>query len=154
MAFADPLLAIDVAHLAIACEMGVIGAQAHGAAQIAALVAPLDDVAPHPFRHETDHGVFAGAEFRRARAGDTGQVASRLDHCHLHAEADAEIGHVALAGETCGMDLAFCPAFAEAARHQDSMDALEVLDAILALEDFRIDPVQPHPHIVGDAAMG
>ena len=61
---------------------------------------------------------------------------------------------MAFTGKTRGMDLALGSSLAEAARHQDSMDALEVLDAVLALKDFRIDPVQPDPHIVGYAAMG
>ena len=57
--------------------------------------------------------------------GDAGQVARRLDHRHLHAEADAEIRHVALAGELRRLDLALGAALAEAAGHQDAVDVLQ-----------------------------
>ena len=52
-------------------------------------------------------------------------VARRLDHRHLHAEADAEIGHLALAGEPRRPDLALRAALAEAAGHQDAVHALQ-----------------------------
>ncbi len=65
-----------------------------------------------------------------------GQMPRRLDHRHLHAEADAEIRHLALAGEARRLDLALGAALAEAARHQDAVDALEMLDRVLLLEDL------------------
>ena len=48
-----------------------------------------------------------------------------LDHRHLHAEADAEIGHLALARELRREDLAFRAALAEAARHQNAVHVLQ-----------------------------
>ena len=57
--------------------------------------------------------------------GDAGEVARRLDHRHLHAEADAEIGHLALAGEARRPDLALGAALAEAAGHQDAVHPLQ-----------------------------
>src|SRR5205823_13661591 len=71
------------------------------------------------------------------------------------AEADAEIGHLALAGETGRLDLALGAALAEAAGHEDRVNAFELLHGLaLCLEDFGIDPVELDPDIVGDAAMG
>ena len=52
-------------------------------------------------------------------------VARVLDDRDLHAEADAEIGHAALARVAHGLDLALDAALAEAARHQDRVHALE-----------------------------
>ena len=55
----------------------------------------------------------------------------RFDHRHLHAEADAEIRYLVLAGELDRPDLALPTAFAEAARHQDAVDMLQVLDRVV-----------------------
>ena len=76
-----------------------------------------------------------------------------LDHRHLHAEADAEVGHLALAREAGRLDLALRAALAEAARHQDAVHALEVVDGVVPLEDLGIDPVHIDAHVIGDAAM-
>ena len=54
-----------------------------------------------------------------APQADPGQISRRLDHRHLHAEADAEEGNLALTGEPDRRDLAFGAALAKAARHQD-----------------------------------
>src|SRR5690348_13342660 len=78
-----------------------------------------------------------------------------LDDCHLHAEADAEIGHVALPGETRRLDLAFRATLAKAARHEDGVHTFELLHRLaLGFEDLGIDPVELDPDIVGDPAMG
>ena len=45
-----------------------VGAQAHGAAQIAVGAALLHRIADGPLRQQTDHRVLAGAEFRGAGA--------------------------------------------------------------------------------------
>ena len=68
-----------------------------------------------------------------------------FDDGHLHAEADAEIGHLVLARETHRGDLALGAALAEAAGHQDAVDVLQVVNGVLALEDFGIDPVELDP---------
>ena len=52
-----------------------------------------------------------------------------------------------------GLDLAFGTALAEAAGHQDAVDAFKIGGWILLLEDFRFDPLQVHLHLVGDAAV-
>ncbi len=74
-------------------------------------------------------------------------------HGHLHAEADAEIRHVALARELRRANFAFGAALAEAAGHQDAVDVFEERRGIFALEDFALDPVELDLHLVGDAAM-
>ena len=69
---------------------------------------------------------------------DAGERARRLDHRHLHAEADAEIGHLALARETRREDLALRAALAEAAGHENAVHMLEMRRRIAALEDSPI----------------
>ena len=81
------------------------------------------------------------------------QIARRLDHRHLHAEADAEIGHMAFAGELRRADLAFGAALAEAARHQDAVDVFQERRRVLVLEHLGFDPVELDLDLVGDAAM-
>src|SRR5690606_12619109 len=84
---------------------------------------------------------------------DPGERPGRLDTRHLHAEADSEIGNPAFTREPGGKDLAFRTAFAEAARHENAMDLLEKRRRILAFEDFRLDPFEPHAYAIGHAAM-
>ena len=52
-----------------------------------------------------------------------------------------------------GVDLALGAALAEAARHQDAVDPLEIRRRILLLEDLALDPVEVDLHLVGDAAV-
>ena len=92
-------------------------------------------------------------ELGRVGLGDAAQIARRLDHRHLHAEADAEIRHVALARELRRADLALGAALAEAARHQDAVDVFEERRRVLLLEHLGLDPVEIDLHLVGDAAV-
>src|SRR5687767_9823452 len=149
----DRGLAIDVGDRAARLQDRLVGAEAHGAAEIAAGGAFLELVAAHPFGHQADHRLRAGTELRRAGVLHADQIAGRLDHRHLHPETDAEVRDLALAREAGGVDLAFRAALAEAAGHQDAVYAFEMLDRVLALEDFGIDPVEIDLHVVGDAAV-
>ena len=131
-----------------------IGAEPHGAAEVAAVAALLQLVALHPLGHQSRPPAPASApnsvEFACV---DAAQVPRRLDHRHLHAEADAEIRHVALARELRRPDLALGAALAEAARHQDAVDVLEERRRVLALEHLALDPVEIDLDLVGDAAV-
>ena len=62
-------------------------------------------------------------------------------------------GTLAFAGEFDRFDLAFRAAFAEAAGHQNAADVLQIDRGVVALENFAVDPVHVHAHIVGEAAM-
>ena len=68
----------------------------------------------------------------------SGDVAGEFDDGQLHAEADAEVRHLVLAGIADGGDLAFGTAPAETAGDQDGIDTLEHAAALL-LDVFRID---------------
>ena len=66
-----------------------------------------------------------------------------------------KIGHLALAGELRGADHALRAPLAEAAGHQDAVDALQPRGgrAVVALEGLALDPVEIDLHLVGDAAV-
>ena len=135
------------------CERRRIGAEPHGAAEVAVGRALLQRVALEPFGHQADHRLRRRREFGRVGLGDAAEIARRLDHRHLHAEADAEIRHVALARELRRADFSFGAALAEAAGHQDAVDVLEERRRVLLLEHFGFDPVEIDLHLVGDAAV-
>ena len=87
-------------------------------------------------------GSSASPNSLRARAFQPGRVPRRLDAGHLHAEADAEEGHVALAGEVDGGDLALAAALAEAAGDEDGVHRLERGGdlGLGMLEQFGVEP--------------
>jgi hypothetical protein len=153
VALGDRRGAIDFGDVAAGRQFRLVGADPHGAAEIAAALAHLEFVAAHPFGHQPDHRLGRLAELGGAGVRDAGEVPRRLDAGHLHAEADAEIRHVAGARKARGADLALRPALAEAARHQDAVHVLEERRGVLALEDLRLDPLQVDPDLVGDAAV-
>ena len=91
-------------------------------------------------------------EFGGVGVFPTRHVSRELDHRHLHAETDAEIGNVILAREAGGLDLAFHAALAESARHQNGVLAGQTLGA-MTLDQLGIDvlDVDLHPRL--DAGM-
>src|SRR3546814_6143373 len=78
-----------------------------------------------------------------------------LDARHLHAEADAEIGHAVFAREADAGDLAFRPARSERAGHEDRVARFELRGdvAVAGLEQFGVDPADVDIHAIGDAAV-
>src|SRR5690606_5473678 len=131
MALVDDLgTAVNPAHAAAGTEHCGKGAETHGAAEIAALAAALDLVATRPLGQQTDDREFARAELRRTRSFEPDQIADRLDHRHLHAEADAEERHLVLAREASREDLALRAAFTEPAGDQDAVDILQAVKAV------------------------
>ena len=71
-------------------------------------------------------GSAVGPNSVERRLGDAGEVARALDAGHLHAEADAEIRHLALAREADAGDLALRAALAERAGDEDRVARLEL----------------------------
>src|SRR5208282_3853684 len=116
---------IDLGNARAARKHGRIGAKPHGAAEVAGDAAFLQLVAFHPFGHQADDGLARCAEFGRVRLLDAAEVPRRLDDGHLHAETDAEIRYLALAGELRGADFPLGAALAETARHQNAVDMFE-----------------------------
>src|SRR5579871_192034 len=114
--------AVDVGDPAAALEDRRIRAEPHGPPEIAVPGALLELVATQPFRHQTDQRLLGRTELGGVGLLDADEIARGLDHGHLHAEADAEIRHVALACEPRSLDLALRAALPEPAGHQDAVD--------------------------------
>jgi hypothetical protein len=109
VALADVGRAVDGGDMAVAGQRRFVGAQPHGAAEVAVLATLLEALPAHPLGDEADDRLLGLAELGRARAPQPCGVPGAFDAGHLHAEADAEEGHAALAGELDGCDLAFEP---------------------------------------------
>ncbi|MPL84476.1 hypothetical protein SDC9_30441 [bioreactor metagenome] len=159
VAFLDLRGAIDLGDLRAFLQDRGIGAKPHRAALVVIELALDPVVALHPFLQVIDDGgeaLLAGlvVEFLRARVGHAGEVARCLDHRHLHAKADAEIGDALFARILRGADLAFGAALAEAAGHQDRVELFKMRAGVFALEDLGVDPFGLHPHPVRHAAVG
>src|SRR5690606_10722313 len=125
VALADGVRPVDLGDLRAGLQRRLIGAQAHGAAQVAAGGALHPFVALRPFGHQAYDRLLGRTEFGGGRLREAGQVPGRLDHRHLHAEADAEVRNPPLAGEAGRLDLALGPARAEAAGHEDRVRPLQ-----------------------------
>src|SRR3954469_3729684 len=64
MPLADPVLAVDRTHHAVAVELGLVGAEAHRAAKVAVDGALLQPFFAHPFGDEADDRLGRFAELR------------------------------------------------------------------------------------------
>src|SRR5712671_2617224 len=134
VAFVDHVRAVDLARQAPGLERGALSAQAHRPAEIGLFVAALDPaVAVLPLGHEGDHRVRRVAvEFRAVRAREPDDVARKLDHRELHAQADAEIRDLVLARVLDRLHHAFDAALAETTRNEHRVHAFqERADAVL-----------------------
>src|SRR3546814_11702371 len=107
--------------MAVRLQLRFIVAKAHRPAQIGVGAALLQAFVAHPLGDHADDGLVRRAEFGARRIGDTARVPRALDARHLHAEADAEEGHAALAREAHARNLAFGPALAKAAGAENAV---------------------------------
>jgi hypothetical protein len=106
-----------------------------------------------PLLDERDHRVrAAGLELGAVGAGQAGHVARVLDGGHLHAQADAEVGNAVLARVLRGDDLALDAALAEAAGHQDGVEARQ-LRGRLGRQRLGVDVLDLHLGVVVDAGV-
>src|SRR5678816_4508501 len=123
-------VAVDLVRERPGLDVGALRAEAHRAAEIGLGIARLDRaVAVFPFVDQGDHRMLGlGIELGAVGAGEAGLVARVLDRRDLHAEADAEVGNLLLARELRGEDLALDAALAEAAGHEDRIEARQVGD--------------------------
>ena len=93
-------------------------------------------------------------ELLGARLWEACKVPRGLDHRHLHAKTDAEVGDLAGPGELGRPDLAFGAPLAEAAGHKDRVKTLEMGCGVLGLENLGVNPLGGDAHAVRHAAMG
>ena len=91
-------------------------------------------------------------EFRAVRVGELGHVACEFDHGKLHAQADAQVGHAVLTSETNRLDLAFGAAATETARHENRIEMLERIGAVL-LDLLGIDVLDIHARFRVDGGV-
>ena len=127
---------LAVEFVAVAVAFGDFG----GAVGVGGERAGLHDAGPRAEAHGAAHLFDAGelAEFVDDAVGGGGvelagvgvlepaDVAGVLDAGGLHAEADAEVGDVVLAGVADGVEHAFDAALAEAAGDEDAVEAFEL----------------------------
>src|SRR6476646_6788617 len=154
MAFGNFGRPIYLRYAAAAREHCIVGAKPHGAAEIAARAPLLQLVALEPLRHQADDRFGCRAELCRVGILDAAKIACSLEHRHLHYEANAEIRHVALAGELRCPDFSFRAALTESTRDQNAVDVLEKRRRVLAFENLRLDPVEIDLHLICNSAMG
>ena len=127
-------------------QLAFIGAEPHGGALVDDLLLLL---------HDVDHGMRRLlVKFRAVGAAEAQDVAGKFHDGHLQAETKPVIRHAMLPGIAGRGDLAFDPPLAEAARHENAVQAAEGGQAALGLERLGIDADDVHLGIVGDARMG
>src|SRR5690606_25187847 len=104
--------------------------------------------------HEVDDGILrTDVESRAVRLVIADDISGKFDTHDLHAQAEAEIGDLVLAGEAGSNDFAFDAAIAEAARHDNSVDLLQLPDAASLFEIFGADPGNIHIPATGKRGM-
>ncbi len=156
VSLADPVRPVDGMDDAVAGQPCLVSAQPHRPAHVAiGLAALLEAFGAHPFGDQPHHRLLRLAEFGAGRALDSGDVPSRLDAGHLHAQADSEEGDLALPRELDAGDLALAAAFAEAAGDQDPVQGLELGGDVGfgVLEELGVEPFDPDLDPVGHAAV-
>ena len=119
--------------------------EAHGPAQF---------VDPFQLAKFVDHALGGGGiELGRVGFGESANVARVFDHHGLHAEADAEVGHLFHARVLDRVDHAFDAAPAESAGHENPVEVFQFAFEAALFETLGLDPVNVDFDVVGDAAM-
>ena len=91
---------------------------------------------------QADHRVRRlGVELGRVGVLQTADMAGKLDHGDLHAEADTEVGDLFFAGVPGRHDFAFDAAVAESAGNKDAVHAAQMFRGAIA---FNVLGVHPH----------
>ena len=115
--------------------------QAHGAA--------LGDVALLVGHQRDDVVLAVRGELAGVRIGIAQHIAGKLHDHDLHAQADAEVGHMILAGVLCGLDHSLNAAVTEAAGHDDAVHIGEgFLTGGLVGQILALDPADLHLAVV------
>ena len=100
-----------------------------------------------------------GIELAGVRVLEAADVARKLDARGLHAEADAEVGHLFLARVADGVQHAFDAALAEAAGNENAVESFELrfVAAVVGrfrLQPFGFDPGNVELQVLRDRAVG
>ena len=129
----------------LAGDLAGIRAQTHGAALIGHV--PL-------LGHQVNDGILRIGKLAGMGVGNACHMARKLDHCHLHAQANAEKRDVILPGVANGGDHTLNAPVAKAARHKDAVYAAQMLPCILVGHLLGIHPTDVDVYIVFNAAVG
>src|SRR5579859_664652 len=138
----DHVFAVGRLRLRARLETAGIAAQPHGATLLRDTGLLREQADDRDGRARRELG---GVHIVRAE-----DVPRELDHHHLHAEAEAEIRDLALAGVARGQDLALDAALAEAAGHDDTVHTGQQIHDVLRRDRLRLDPA----HVDLGAVMG
>src|SRR5690606_6555636 len=117
--------AVDLRDMAVAGKLRLVGAEPHGAAEIALGRTLLQPFLAHPFGDDADHRLVGRAELGRGSRLVPRRTGA-FDAGHLHAQADAEERHLAFAREADAGDLAFRTALPEPAGDEDGVHRFEL----------------------------
>ena len=104
--------------------------------------------------HKVDNrGAGVWIELGAVRIGITKYMTGKGDGSALHTETKTKVGNIACPCVVCSEDFAFDAAVTEPARYQNSTDAIELFDDVLAIEFFGRDPAHIDFGLVMDARM-
>src|SRR5262249_1049012 len=136
VALGDHFLLVALPGVRLPLDPAGIAAEPHGAALFGDRPLPL---------HHVDHRMGRLlVELGRIGPLEARDVARELDAGDLHPEAEAVVGHLALAGVLSSLDFALDATMAEATGHQDAAHALHELRHALALDVLRRDLLDLH----------
>ena len=125
---ADELGAIGLVGPRALGQTAFVAAQTHGAALVGDGLLVF---------HDVDDRIGRGViHLERIGAVEVEHVARELDHRHLHAETYSEERDVVLAGMAHGIHLAVDAAMTEAGRHDDAVEAGELVGHVLGQDVF------------------
>ena len=135
-------------------NIGALRTQAHGAAQVRICIAYFDAaVFVFPFGDQGDHRFgSAGVELGAVGIVESGHVTRKFDGGDLHAQTDAQIGHLVLTGKAGRAYFAFHTADAKAARHQNRIEFGQ-LRHVAGGDGFRVDIVNLDARVVFHAGV-
>ena len=147
MPLGDHLLAVGPADSGVSlCQAAGVGPQTHGTALLSHI--PL-------LVHQGDDRIRSGrVQLGRVGARKAGHMAGKLNHRHLHAQADPQEGHIILPGIPDGGNLALHAAVPKAAGHKDAVAVAQQLRRVLVGDLLCIHPFDVHLHAVFNTAVG
>src|SRR5262249_34283672 len=145
MALVDLALTISAVREAAFRQLASPVTEPHRAAQIldAFQLAQLED---HAMRR-------AGVELGGIGFIEPADIARVFDHQRLHAEADAEVRHLALPRVADRIEHAIDAALAEPARHQDAVERFELALPLIAGHTLGFNPVDVHLQLMRQTAV-
>ncbi len=137
-------------------QLAGIGTQPQGTTHIGIFIPDLGLAGAEikPFFHQVDHrkGRFL-VKLRGMGSIHTGNGAGKLDHGHMHTQADTEEGHLFFPGIGNGLNLPLHTAAAETTRHQDAVTLFELIRGFTGFQFIGGNILQLHLRIISNAAM-